>query len=165
MEVYLLRHGLAEERGRDGQADEDRALTRKGAKKVRIMGRWMKAQGIELDLFLTSPLLRARQTLEVIQEFYPHVPVRISKGLVPEGSPRSAAQALARSGKKHKRILIAGHEPLLGKLAAYLLTGNISAGIEFKKAGLCKMAVPGAGQSGPAVLHWLTSPKLIEAAA
>ena len=63
MEVYLLRHGLAEERGRDGQADEDRALTRKGAKKVRIMGRWMKAQGIELDLFLTSPLLRARQTL------------------------------------------------------------------------------------------------------
>ncbi len=161
MEIYLLRHGIAEKRSLSGKPDKDRALTAKGIKKLRMIGSWMKMQGLKLDLLLSSPLRRACQTVEVLREYYPRVPVRISPAFLPEENPQKAASFLRSLEKNKDRVLAAGHEPHLGKLAAYLLTGQASSEIEFKKAALCKMTYRGRANE-TARLHWLVTPGMIE---
>ncbi len=65
MDLYLLRHAIAEERSNDG-SDSARALTPEGAEKMRIGARGLQRLGVHLDRLLTSPLTRARETADIV---------------------------------------------------------------------------------------------------
>ena len=68
IELYLVRHAIAAERGPEWPDDTKRPLTHKGIARMRQLVEGLEDLGVELDLILTSPLLRARQTADLVHQ-------------------------------------------------------------------------------------------------
>lgn len=117
MLIYIIRHGHAVDEG-PGLGDESRYLSKKGRKHVREVGRALHDATVELDAILTSPLVRAVQTAELIAERLDYVGViEALPALAPGVPPRIVAAELASRGA---RIAVVGHEPGLSALGAFL---------------------------------------------
>ena len=158
MEIYVLRHGIAEKVGPDG-SDAKRALTPKGRQKLRQVLRLARAAAVRPSLILTSPLLRAVQTAEVAAEVlaYQHELVQ-TPALLPTASPHALWQEL-RSHKNERAQLLVGHEPSLSQMVGYLL-GATELHIELKKAGLVRLDLEKFGTAPSGILKWMLAPKL-----
>src|SRR3954467_5237920 len=103
-ELYLLRHGIAEERGEKWPDDTKRPLTEDGMARFRKAARALARVGVEVDVVLTSPLVRTRQTAEIFAAaFTPHPAVVTLDALAPDGSSSEVIAELDKYGKK-KRI-------------------------------------------------------------
>jgi len=164
MNIYLLRHGIAVEPGTTGyESDSERPLTAKGKNRLRAAARAMEELGLSFDLILSSPLLRAKQTAEIIAG---HLKLRkklaFSDHLAPAGNPRLLIQQLNQSRPEPENVLLVGHEPYLGKLMALLVSGNTTLEIDFKKGGLCKLAAEFLLYGRCAKLAWLLTPRQME---
>ena len=162
MELYLLRHGIAVERGAHQGTDHDRVLTSEGRRKVRRVAKAMRALRLSFDTIFSSPLARALQTAEIVAEsFRLKRRLRVTEHLVP-GTPVARQIAWLKNLRPAPgAVLLVGHEPNLSQLTSRLLTGGGLLAINFKKAGLCKVTV-GRGASTRAVLEWLLTPKQME---
>jgi phosphohistidine phosphatase len=158
MEVYLLRHGIAEKTA-PGGSDAERALTQKGRQKLRQVLRLARGAAVNPSLILTSPLVRAVQTAEVAAEIfaYRHEVVR-TDALLPTASPQEVWQEL-RSHKNEPELLLVGHEPLLSQAASHLL-GTPGLHLELKKAGLVRLSLDRFGPQPCGVLKWLLTPRV-----
>jgi len=158
MQIYILRHGIAEDR-RPGRSDAGRALTDDGREKLSAVLR--RAQGAEVAVtkILTSPLRRAVQTAEMAAEaLAPGTrPIR-TDALAPESSPERVWAEL-RKYAGEPAVLIAGHEPLLSATAAFLLRAGPSI-IDLKKGALARIDVDENTDRPQGVLEWLLPPKL-----
>ena len=159
MELYLIRHGVAAERGDAYPDDTQRPLTREGVAKVRKEGAGFTAFGIRFDLILTSPLVRARQTAEAFADALPEaMPVKVVSSLSPGAAFAAVREDLARhSGAT--RIALVGHEPDMGRLAARLIGAR--APIPFKKGAICRIDVEAVPPAGPGILRWFVTPKML----
>ena len=114
MDLILWRHAEAE----DGSPDAARKLTVKGVKQARTMAQWLRARIDEPVRVLVSPALRAQQTA---QAFSSQLETRAELDV---GS--SAARILRITGwpKAEGTTIVVGHQPTLGQLAAFLLSGE-----------------------------------------
>ena len=162
MNLYLLRHGIAvavDEPEID--TDSERPLSQKGIKRMRKAARGLRRLGIPFDGILTSPLIRARQTADIVAEALglDHGLEEIS-GLAPESSVEHLIFGLTRFQNRQHLILV-GHQPLLGDLLAFLLMVQEGPEIkvELKKGGLCRIEVDNVPPTQPGLLHWLLTPK------
>ena len=162
MNLYLMRHAIAvagDEPGVD--TDGERPLSPKGIKRMRKAARGLKRLEIPFDALLTSPLLRARQTAEVVAPLIGlEGQVEVISGLTPESSVDNLISDLT-GYQNREHLLLVGHEPLLSQMMAFLLTGkkNQELGIELKKGGLCRIEIDGLPPDKPGKLHWLLAPK------
>jgi len=162
-ELYLIRHGVAEERGDAWPDDAKRPLTEEGMDRLRKEARGLSRIGVSFDVILTSPLVRARQTAEIIGaglDPRPHL-VNI-ESLALDGSYAAVMTDLGKHDKR-ERIALVGHEPSIGELAARL-TGSRHP-IPFKKGAICCIEVDTLPPAGPGALRWFLSPKLLRALA
>ncbi|MCY3544019.1 MAG: phosphohistidine phosphatase SixA [Chloroflexi bacterium] len=143
MNLYILRHGIAADRDSREYPDDDlRPLTDKGIRRMRREAAGMNAMGITPDVIISSPLVRAIQTAEIVQEGLDEAPqMEISHALVPEAHPSRVLQAIAASHASADSVMVVGHEPHLSSLVSYVLTGQISWLIELKKGALCNMDI------------------------
>lgn len=158
MEIYILRHGLAEE-PQAGQPDSDRALTADGRKKLRNVLKTAADAGITPSLILTSPYKRAVQTAQLAAEILNYKGELLrTEALKPSSSPKSVWDEI-RVHKDQKGILLAGHEPLFGRLTAYLLASP-SLHVDFKKGALACVEVDRFPAEPHGVLRWMLTPKL-----
>jgi phosphohistidine phosphatase len=157
MQIYLLRHGIAED-ARPGGSDADRALTPEGKEKLH---RVLKRTGIEPSLILSSPYKRAVETAEIASEVlgYAGKVVRI-EALVPNGSPYAVWDEL-RARKDEIAVLLAGHEPLMSAIVAFLL-GCPSLQVDMKKAALVRIDCDKPGAKPGGVLKWMLTPAVSE---
>src|SRR5262245_39335931 len=132
--LYLVRHASAEERGEEWPDDTKRPLTHKGIAKMRQAVQGLDTLKTGIELVLTSPLVRARQTAELVVEgLKPKPSLDVLQVLAPNELPARVAEALgAYAGKKS--IALVGHEPALGELGAWLIGAN--APVVFKKGGI-----------------------------
>src|SRR5262245_29406443 len=122
--LYLVRHAIAAERGDKWPDDSKRPLTHKGIARMRFGIRGLDALGVDIDLVMTSPLLRAVQTAEIVVRGLRSNPTMIkTAALAPGGSPSGVAEALA-SHSKSRGIAVVGHEPELGELAAWFISAR-----------------------------------------
>src|SRR5215471_9197640 len=126
MEIYLLRHGLAVERGaQDYNSDAERPLTDEGERKLRDIALAMRKMELEFDLILSSPYTRARQTAEIVADgLKARKQLEYSDALTPDGSMRELIEFLNRRKPKPDSILLVGHEPYLSGLVSLLVSGN-----------------------------------------
>lgn len=160
MELYILRHGIAEARENfASKNDNDRPLTPEGARKMRRIAKGMKALGLSFDLILTSPLLRARQTAEIVAPILqlkkrPEVFPPLSAG----EETKKLVGALRQRRDSSEKILLVGHEPDLSGLISRLVSGSEDAVINLKKGGLCKMTMTTIRDGRCAILEWLLAP-------
>ena len=158
-ELYLIRHGIAEERGEDWPDDTKRPLTDEGKSNLRKQARGLQRLGVTFDVMLTSPLVRAKQTAEIIAAAYDARPSLVTvESLSPNGSFQSVLRDLEEHGKK-SRIALVGHEPDLGELAARL--AGLRRPLEFKKGAICRIDVKTLPPAGPGALRWFFPPKVL----
>lgn len=164
MELFFLRHGIAIEGDDPGvQQDEERFLTPKGIKRVRQAANGLRALGVSFDAILTSPVLRARQTAEIVAaKLKLESALQEMMDLRPESTVDHLLFGLSRLTAQ-QNLLIVGHEPLLTQTVARLLTGEKDNGLKLtlKKAGLCHVEIDQLPTTEPATLHsWLTPKQL-----
>lgn len=161
MNLFFMRHGIAADRGGTGTRSDDRErpLTPKGIKRMRKAAKGLLSLSLPFDRILTSPLVRARETAQIVAETL-RMQDRLDEiqELCPDQSVQNLLSGLAAYAGK-KNILLIGHEPLLSSTVSYLLSGNAGAEILLKKGGLCCLEVDGFPPKGSAVLHWALTPK------
>lgn len=134
MRIYFLRHADAQ----DGLDDASRPLSDKGLKQCRTLARFLKRAGIEFDAVCTSPLLRARQTAELVGKLTsPSLKGRIevSEALLNE-TPDAMYSRWLKSKRERHDLLLVGHAPTLAERAAGLLGMGASSALRLPKAGL-----------------------------
>jgi len=119
--IWLLRHGEAE----DGSPDAERPLTEKGERQARNAGAALARLGVELDVCLTSPKVRAADTARVACE---------SLGVEPRHEPKLAGGPFdpEQLAAGHGDVLLVGHDPDFS-MAVHSATG---AEVRLKKGGL-----------------------------
>jgi phosphohistidine phosphatase len=161
MNLYLLRHGIAEEFGKGGiENDEDRPLTPKGERRVAQVAEALLEMGVFLDLILSSPYLRARQTAEIVAESLGlRKRLRLLEELTPSRSQARLVAAITELKPPPRELLLVGHEPSLSSLISLLISGAPGLEIQMKKGGLCKLSTEGLSPSRCARLEWLLHPR------
>jgi phosphohistidine phosphatase len=162
IELYLVRHASAAERGPKYPDDRLRPLTPAGSRKFGASVPGLIAMDVIIDFVLTSPLVRARETATLLASGLKPKPAMAEiEALAPGGRPQAIVEAIKTHSKRHRRLALVGHEPDLGELAARLLgaRGNV----EFKKGGVCLIEVDGATPGGPGTLRWMLTPKALRA--
>jgi phosphohistidine phosphatase len=160
--LYIMRHGPAEDRAASGR-DFDRALTASGRDRVRDVARALHEGGEGPHRIITSPLVRALQTAEIVAALVKLADqggtVEVRRELSPGGDAPGLVRELLEAGAK--RVMLVGHEPDLADLAAHL------AGRDFR-AGLQKAMVVGLGSvkddpaARPLRLRFILDPRSLE---
>ena len=160
IEIYLVRHAIAEERGPEFPDDKLRPLTTEGTRRFKEAVRGLSTLGVGLDVIFTSPLIRARETATILGAgLGRRVPIEQVEALAPGGKPAAVIDAIAKRPKALRRVALVGHEPDLGELAARLLGAR--GGVEFKKGAVCAIDVDDATPGGPGTLRWLLPPRAL----
>jgi phosphohistidine phosphatase len=160
-ELYLIRHGVAEERGDAWPDDTKRPLSDDGVARMRKSARGLARLDVSIDVILTSPLVRARQTSDIVASaFDPRPSIVTIESLAPEGTFAALVGDLEKQARK-TRIAIVGHEPGIGEIAARLVGSRHS--IEFKKGAVCRIDVDEVPPAGPGDLRWMLTPRILRA--
>jgi phosphohistidine phosphatase len=160
-EIYLIRHGIATE-ATEGENDAARPLTDIGCQKTLKVAQHLQEIGVQFDLILTSPLVRARQTAEILQK------AKLSPKIVefPALSPAGDLQdwvnwwASSRYNEGKSRLALVGHQPDLGNWTEKLVWGFSQGKLAVKKAGVVGVMLPETTTPiGSCELFLLVSPK------
>jgi phosphohistidine phosphatase len=155
MLLVVIRHAVAmsrEEFARTGEDDSLRPLTPSGRRKMDEAAKGIHQLVPELDLIASSPLTRAQQTARIVASQYDEMPVSVTRSLDPE-SDLSAFLTWLRDRPRGK-IAVVGHEPHLGTLVTWLLTGVEESRLPLRKGAACLLEFPGRPAAGEARLHW-----------
>jgi len=161
-DLFLVRHAIAAERGDEWRDDSKRPLTDTGIERFKEVVKGLAWLGVEVDEIFSSPLVRAKQTANLLAQGLAGknsgASVKTLETLAPSNQPRAVMNELSISAKR-RRIALVGHEPDLGELAAHLL-GSPRA-LLFKKGGVCQIAVQGLTSRRPGELVWFLPPKVL----
>ena len=160
MNLYLIRHAIAEEESPSVE-DRQRALTEKGAKKMRNIAKGLKTLGIEFDYIISSPYVRAQQTAEILWDVLKlRKKIVISESISPMGDPN---QLLAEINENYtvNSLAIVGHEPYLSNLISLLTAGGAPIEMTFKKGWVCYLTTDDFHHTRKATLQWLLTPGVL----
>ncbi len=158
MQLILMRHATAEQRGPGWPDDSLRPLTRAGERKHRLISKALRRMGIRFDELVSSPLVRARQTAEITARVYRW------KGEIVETDALGHAFSIPHvceflAGRDpNAAVLAVGHEPDLSALAARLLHPSGDVEIAFKKSGVLGLDLPEGPRAGSGVLLYFLKP-------
>jgi phosphohistidine phosphatase len=155
--VVLVRHAIAEER-RAGLRDAARRLTPEGVEKLEKAAAGLKRLGVAPDRILTSPLTRAADTAAGrAEDLAPGQRPQSWRALAPGQPPQEVRDALPEEAGT---VVLVGHEPDLGELASWLLTGRTDGvPMPFRKAGAAAIEL----EEGAATLRWMLAPRQLRA--
>jgi len=161
MKIYLVRHAIAENPETSGYEDDSlRPLTDKGREKMKKIAGALKDIGVNPDLIVSSPYVRASQTASILaKELKYKEEIAYSDSLVPMGEPDDMIGEINEKYSVDKLMLV-GHEPNLSMLMSVLLAGNPDISINLKKGGVCCISVDDLHYDRKAVLEWLVTPKI-----
>jgi phosphohistidine phosphatase len=163
VQIYLLRHAIAESRDPDRFPDDAlRPLTREGRAKMARAVRGMKSLGLRFDLVLTSPLMRARQTARlVVRGLRPEPPLKVLRPLASGGGTGGVVAGLSGLPPQ-AAVLLVGHEPDLSQLAgALVVSPRADLPLDFKKGALLRIDFQGPPRPGEGVLIFHLPPRVL----
>ncbi len=159
MELYLLRHAIAEERSASGR-DADRELTDEGLEKLRRVARFARNAGLAPSLILSSPYVRAIETAAAAARVLEYKSeILKTDRLTPDASPAEAWNEI-RAHRGETSILAVGHEPLFSSVASWML-GSARIMIDFRKAALVRIDFETLGGEPRGLLRWMITSKLV----
>jgi phosphohistidine phosphatase len=157
MEIYLVRHGIAIGR-EEAMPDALRPLTEKGRRRFRKTARAFARLGRKVDLILTSPLVRAVQTAEILAAEAPHGEVGVLEELDPKFGVRSLLEAVAKRSDGVRSVALVGHDPQLSSALA-TLAGLPAELLDFKKGAIVRLVTADVSQAGSAEARWSLKPR------
>jgi phosphohistidine phosphatase len=161
MKLYLMRHGIAIDRiGGAIHNDFQRPLTDEGRAETRAVATGLKRLGVGANLVVSSPLVRAKQTAEIVLDVLAAKQgLEITDSLSP-GCNLSDLYKFLRKFQPFEEAFLVGHEPDMGRIAATLLWSGPELEIPFKKSGICRVDVSDLPPTSPGVLKWFITPKI-----
>ena len=161
MELYIIRHAIAQPLGsKNDFTDEKRALTPDGRDRMRDGARGLRKLGVELDLIMTSPLVRAVETAEVVANVFGVSKKEIEQtaNLAPGASFEDLfAEIKSRTGVES--VALIGHQPDLGELICRMVKGNGGFALELKKGSVCCINISETVPELHGALSWLMTPR------
>jgi phosphohistidine phosphatase len=161
--LLLVRHAIAGERtdwAGTGRPDHERPLTPKGRERMERVAAGLVRIFPRLDRIATSPFLRAAQTAEILARAYPEADLAEVPALASGGALEDVVSWIAAAASA-KRLALVGHEPDLGRLAAFLLAGRPTPALPLRKGGACLLRVRGEPKRAEAELEWFLTPALL----
>jgi phosphohistidine phosphatase len=162
MKLYLIRHAIAVPRDTPEMRDDDRPLTEEGILKMRQAAAGLRSLDYVPELILSSPLLRARQTADIlIEALGKGIEIKIFKALAPNGARRDLFQSVAAYGNRLKRLMLVGHQPSLGEIAGEILWGSPEHFVELKKGGACVIELDRIGDPPQGSMVSLLTPSIL----
>ena len=163
LRLILIRHGKAEDPAafaKTGEDDTQRPLTREGRSLMRKAAKGLARICPKIHALATSPLKRAIQTAEIVHNEYGGKPQFIGLDLLAPGrSPTKLFAWLKSHDLDSATVALVGHEPDLGRSAGWLLSGNESGFVKFKKGAACIIDFPSKLAAGKGVMHGLFQPR------
>ncbi|HEX9385112.1 MAG TPA: phosphohistidine phosphatase SixA [Anaerolineales bacterium] len=162
MNLYIVRHAIAVQRGTPGDDDDSqRPLTDDGRKKMKKIVKGLHQLDMQLNTILSSPYVRARDTAKILaSEFKLKNQLSFSDNLIPPGNFEALIDEI-QNKYDVENIALVGHEPMLSQLISWLTTGNTDMNINFKKGGVCYLSADNLYQYHRATLEWLLTPALM----
>lgn len=164
VELLIIRHAIAEDRAAAasrGVTEFDRALTAKGAKRMKAAADGLRVLAPDIMTVAHSPLRRTRETAEIVVTRYPQAHQVTVDALRPGGEPPVLERWLASVGSDTTAVV--GHEPDLGQWITRLLTGQAGDFAPLKKGGMCCLRFAAEPRPGDAVLKWMLPPRALRA--
>lgn len=161
MDLVVIRHAVAGDRdsfAKTGKRDELRPITEEGTRKMVRAAQGIRRIVEQIDYLATSPLVRARQTAQIVAEEF-GIEVNEKSDLL---SPEAKVAQFASWLDEHKSrdvVAIVGHEPHLSTLVTWLVSGVDESRIELGKGGACLLTLDGRPRKGGARLRWLLTPR------
>jgi|KBSSwiStaDraftv2_1062776.scaffolds.fasta_scaffold2940167_1 phosphohistidine phosphatase len=160
MEIYVMRHGDAVDREDPAmKSDEMRPLTDLGKDESAQMARALRLLGVKPDAILTSPLVRARETAEIVASELGLGKPAISDELAPDGSTAGVLSDILNAGPP-RQVLLSGHMPGVGRIVSYLTWNSSETIIPMRTAAICRVDLPDETPfPGYGDLRWLLPPR------
>jgi phosphohistidine phosphatase len=159
VELYIVRHAIAAERGPEWPDDNQRPLIQRGIDRFKESVDGLVWLDVQVDVVLTSPLLRAKQTAELLAAGLPEKPpVKVCDVLGPGHTSVETMEQIARDSHGETRVALVGHEPDLGELTAWLV--GTRRPIPYKKGGVARLEMDSLS-SRHGTLAWLVTPKML----
>jgi len=158
MMLYVVRHGIAVDVGEEGvRKDAERFLSAEGRRKTAEVGRGLNTLGIKPDVILTSPLVRARETAELIAAELEGVPpVELCPALAPGGDFMDLVRDLKQT--QANEVMWVSHMPEVAEWVSLWIGGEAGIGLAFKRAAVACVGFEGAPAVGAGRLEWLLPP-------
>jgi phosphohistidine phosphatase len=158
MMCYLLRHGIAADPAEWRGSDFERPLTDEGRKRMAREAKAIADLSLELDVIITSPLVRAKQTAEYVADA-----LKMSKHLVEDvrvglGFSVARLESILEDHRDATAVMFVGHEPSMSEVTSDLIGG---ARIQFKKGSIACIELSNESSSLAGELVWLASPKVL----
>ena len=163
MDLLIIRHAIAYDRDpHRWEEDAERPLSPAGMRRARRAASGLKQLVGRPQRMLTSPLVRAKQTAQILTEMAGWPAAEEVQELAPGESPLSLLALLAKD--RSKVTAVVGHQPGLGDLlGTCLLGGGASLPVEMKKNAVACLSFNGKPRAGHAALKWLATPKMLRA--
>jgi phosphohistidine phosphatase len=158
MKLLIVRHAAAMDRGTPGLADELRPLTEEGIARFGSVARALRSLA-EIDVLLSSPLLRAKQTAEIMAGELKGV--RVTECAALGGASREEVEDALSRLPVRSSIALVGHEPALSEWASDWLSARHSPAFAFKKGGAALLECEGYPEAGSCGLVWWLPPKIL----
>jgi phosphohistidine phosphatase len=154
MKLYLVRHAAAVDRTA-GMSDEERYLTPEGRDFFRKTARTMLGKGIDPNLIITSPLLRAVQTADILAETLSYRGPLVVRNELQPGFAMPALLRLLNEFRTVSELALVGHEPDLSGITTALLA--LPYGLSFRKGTAVKLKIDTTELPAPATFKWLAT--------
>jgi len=160
VKLYIVRHGIAVPHGTPGVAEEMRPLTQEGIRKMRQAAAGYCALGVVPKVILTSPLPRALETAEILRkEFGITTKMEACEALRPEANRPALYTSLVRHSSEGA-VMLVGHQPSLGEIAADIAFGDDSLALSLRKGGGCGLQVTRLLPRPEGTLEWMLTSSL-----
>jgi phosphohistidine phosphatase len=157
--IYLVRHGVADARGPEYPDDSVRPLTDRGKARLKQQAAGLLALDVRFDEILTSPLVRTRQTAEILAAAFARKPKITDYPPLAPGARAVDALAELAEFSRRRQLALVGHSPGIGDIAARLIGSRH--GFEFKKGAVCCVEVAQLPLAGPGELRWFLTPRML----
>lgn len=166
MNLLVIRHAIAEDKdafAATGRSDDQRPLTEAGRSKMRRAAEGLRLTCPRVAVLGSSPLLRARETADIVAPAFRITRVEIVEALRPD-RPFDELMAWLRrrrapnDGNDENTVAVVGHEPHLSGLVTWLMTSGTDSRVELKKGGACLLRFDRAPAAGEAILRWALTP-------
>ena len=167
MQLLIVRHGAAGDKAefaKTGKSDDLRPLTSQGKAAMARSAEGLREIVPEISEVASSPLVRARQTAEILASAYQMKVATTTDVLSPDTPFDEFAKWIAKRVDQDL-VAVVGHEPHLSGLATWLMCGKDDSRIQLKKGGACLLTLPDPPKAGSAMLEWLMQPKHLRALA
>jgi phosphohistidine phosphatase len=163
MQLLVIRHAIAEDKeafAKTGRPDTERPLTKHGRKVMARVAHGLGRQVKSIDVLAASPLVRAAQTAAIVAKENGGISVTTVPALAPKSAPAAFA-AWLRTQRSVKVVAVVGHEPHLGTLITWLVSGLQDSHVTLEKGGAWMLEIDGRPRARCATLVWSLPPEVL----